>query len=358
MLSSKKTRSFLKTIDLRSDTVTQPCEKMRSYMAKAPVGDDAYGEDESVNLLQDYCKNLFGVEDALFVTSGMMANRLAFLAQTSPGDEVITESSYHVNFFDSAPMAAFASIVMNPCTTCDGILRTRDVEKALLSKQRYDYFSQPKLVSIENSINGKAGKIFPFEELDALYKFTQEKKLNLHLDGARLFNAHVTTAIPLKNYAARTSSLSVCLSKGLGAPYGSILMANRDVIRKAKKFRVWLGGGIHQAGMLAAGAFYALIHNMQRLKEDHELAQYFGQKLSEIPEITLTDPIIETNMVQFSVNNLADVNQFFNECTNRGLLFFPWLPTVFRAVIHRHICKEDLDQAITIIKEIINHKKR
>lgn len=345
-------------IDLRSDTVTQPCEQMRSYMAKAPVGDDAYGEDESINLLQDYCKNLFEVEDALFVTSGMMANRLAFLAQTFPGDEVITESSYHVNFFDSAPMAAFAGVVMNPCTTCDGILRTEDVEKAALSKQRYEYFSQPKLISVENSINGKAGKIFPFKELDSLYTFTQEKKLQLHLDGARLFNAHIITGIPLKDYAARTSSLSVCFSKGLGAPYGSVLMANKEIIRKAKKFRIWLGGGVHQAGMLAAGAFYALTHNMQRLKEDHELAQYFGKKLSEIPEITLTDPVIETNMVQFSVHNLEEANYFFDECTSRGLLFFPWLPTVFRAVIHRFINKENLDQAITIIKEIINHKKK
>ena len=142
-------------IDLRSDTVTQPCENMRAYMAKASVGDDAYGEDKSVNLLQDYCKDLFHVEDALFVTSGMMANRLAFLSQTSRGDEVITESSYHVNFFDSAPMAAFAGVVMNPCAMSDGILRTEDVEKALFSKQRYDYFAQPKLISIENSINRK-----------------------------------------------------------------------------------------------------------------------------------------------------------------------------------------------------------
>lgn len=346
-------------IDLRSDTITRPCENMRAYMAKAPVGDDAYGEDESVNLLQDYCKDLFQVDDALFVTSGMMANRLAFLTQISPGDEVITESSYHVNFFDSAPMAAFAGVVMNPCTTSDGILRVKDVEKALFLKQRYDYFAQPKLVSVENSINGWAGKIFPFQELDSLYKLTREKKLFLHLDGARLFNAHMATGIPLKEYALRTTSLSVCFSKGLGAPYGSLLMGSKDIIHKARKFRLWLGGGVHQVGMQAAGAYYALKHNLQRLKEDHELAQYFAQKLLEIPEIKLIDSVIETNMVQFSLNDLTlAAGCFLNKCAQQELHFFPWLPTVFRAVIHRHITQESLDQAILIIKRILCQEKK
>ncbi len=346
-------------IDLRSDTVTQPCENMRAYMAKASVGDDAYGEDKSVNLLQDYCKDLFHVEDALFVTSGMMANRLAFLSQTSRGDEVITESSYHVNFFDSAPMAAFAGVVMNPCAMSDGILRTEDVEKALFSKQRYDYFAQPKLISIENSINGWAGKIFPFEELKSLYKLAQERKLALHLDGARLFNAHIATGISLNEYAARTHTVSVCFSKGLGAPYGSLLMGSEDVINKARKFRLWLGGGVHQAGMQAAGAYYALQHNLQRLKEDHELAQYFAQKLLQIPVITLTDTAVETNIVQFSLNSLnIDTDRFLEECTQQGLYLFPWLPTVIRAVIHRHITQENLDQAISTIKEIVLHKSK
>jgi threonine aldolase len=347
-------------IDLRSDTVTQPCKKMRAYMVSAPVGDDAYGEDESVNLLQNYCKDLFKVEDALFVTSGMMANRLAFLSQTSPGDEVITESSYHVNFFDSAPMAAFAGLVMNPCTTSDGILRVKNINEAFILKQRYDYFAQPKLISIENSINGWVGKVFPFEELKILYKFAQTNKISLHLDGARLFNAHITTGISLKDYAAQAHTLSVCFSKGLGAPYGSLLMGNADIINKAKKFRIWLGGGVHQAGMLAAGAYYALNYNLQRLNEDHKLAQYFAQKLREIPEIKLADSAIETNMVQFGLHDLIlDTNQFLDECAQRGLYLFPWLPSVARAVIHRHITQEILDQAISIIKGIIlNNKKK
>lgn len=328
-------------------------------MANVPVGDDAYEEDKSVSLLQDYCKDLFGVEAALFVTSGMMANRLAFLSQTSPGDEVITEASYHVNFFDSAPMAAFAGVVMNPCTTSDGILRVTDVNKALILKQRYDYFAQPKLISAENTINGWVGKIFPFEELKKLYQFAQANKISLHLDGARLFNAHIATGIPLKEYASQTHTLSVCFSKGLGAPYGSLLMGNEETINIAKKFRLWLGGGLHQAGMLAGGAYYALKHNLQRLREDHELAQYFAQKLREIPEIILTDSTIETNIVQFNLNNsTVSVEYFLADCAQQGLYLFPWLPTIVRAVIHRHITKECIDQAISIIKRVILHNEK
>ena len=342
-------------IDLRSDTVTKPCDQMRAYMLQAPVGDDAYQEDESVNLLQDYCKELFQVEDALFVTSGMMANRLAFMSQTSPGDEVITEYSYHVNFFDSAPMSAIAGIVMNPRHSIDGILRLQDVEQALDSKQRYDYFAQPKLISVENSINGWAGKIFPLETLKSLYNFTQGKGLSLHLDGARLFNAHIATDIALHEYAKHTNTLSVCFSKGLGAPYGSMLMGTKETINKARKYRIWLGGGVHQTGMQAAAAYYALNHNLDRIAQDHQLAQYFAKLLLKIPDISLHDDTIETNMVQFRLNcSIKSSAYFLDQCTKNGLLLFPWVPGVFRAVIHKHITRQDLEQAALIIQNIFS----
>ena len=341
-------------IDLRSDTVTKPCDKMRSYMVQAPVGDDAYQEDESVNILQDYCKELFQVEDALFVTSGMMANRLAFMSQTKLGDEVITEYSYHVNFFDSAPMSAIAGIVMNPRHCVDGILSASDVEQALNSKQRYDYFAQPRLVSVENSVNGWAGKVFPFETLKSLYRLTQEKRISLHLDGARLFNAHIATGIALDEYSRYADTISVCFSKGLGAPYGSMLMGTKETINKARRFRIWLGGGVHQTGMQAAAAYYAINHNLKRLEEDHQLAQYFAQNLLEIPDIRLNIKTVETNMVQFSLNcALKDSVSFLDCCAEQGLLLFPWTPNVIRAVIHKHISALEIDQAILIIKNIL-----
>ena len=341
-------------IDLRSDTVTKPCEKMRAYMADAPVGDDAYGEDDSVNLLQNYCKKLFQVEDALFVTSGMMANRLAFLSQTNPGDEVITDCSYHVNFFDSAPMAAIAGVVMNTWHTPDGILRPQDIEEAINSKQRYDYFAQVRLISVENSINGWAGKIFPYEVQKSLYALAQERGVSMHLDGARLFNAHIETGISLSQYASCTDTLSVCFSKGLGAPYGSILMGSQVTIQKARRHRIWLGGGVHQAGMQAAGAYYALTHNLESLKKDHELAKYFAKMLLEIPEISLNYNEVETNMVQITLKEpMNDSGIFLDQCAKQGLLLFPWVPGVFRAVIHRHITRQDLEQATSIIENIV-----
>lgn len=334
-------------IDLRSDTVTKPSEEMRAYMANAPVGDDAYGEDESVNLLQDYCKELFQKEDALFVTSGMMANRLAFLSQTNPGDEVITDYTYHVNFFDSAPMAFVAKVVMNTWHTHDGILRAQDIEDALQSKQRYGYFAQPKLVSLENTINGRAGKIFPFEDLKAVYNFAKQKGLAVHLDGARLFNAHVKTGIPLAEYASFADTLSVCFSKGLGAPYGSMLMGSRETINKARRFRIWLGGGVHQSGMQAAAAYYAVKHHIDSLKKDHELAKHLAQLLLNIPGVSVNENEIETNMVQITVNHS---DTFLDQCAKQGLLLFPWVPGVARAVIHRHISRDDIEKTAEIIK--------
>ena len=323
-------------------------------MAQAPVGDDAYGEDGSVNLLQDYCKDLFQVEDALFVTSGMMANRLAFMSQTEPGDEVITDYSYHVNFFDSASMAVIAKIVMNTCHSPDGILRPDHVETAINSKQRYDYFALPRLISVENSINGWAGKIFPFDIQKSLYYLAHEKGLSIHLDGARLFNAHVKTGIALPQYASYADTLSVCFSKGLGAPYGSMLMGSRKTIQKARRHRIWLGGGVHQAGMQAAGAYYALTHNLESLKRDHELAKYFAKMLLEIPGITLNYNEVETNMVQITLEgHMSDSAMFLDQCAKRGLLLFPWVPGVLRAVIHRHIMRQDLEQAVSIIENVV-----
>lgn len=346
-------------IDLRSDTVTKPCGQMRAYMADAPVGDDAYGEDESVNLLQDYCKKLFQVEDALFVTSGMMANRLAFLSQTNPGDEVITDYSYHVNFFDSAPMTSIAGIVMNTCHSSDGILRPQHIEEAINSKQRYDYFAQVKLISVENSINGWAGKIFPFEVQKSLYTLAQEKGISMHLDGARLFNAHIETGIPLSQYASNTDTLSVCFSKGLGAPYGSMLMGSRKTIQTARKHRIWLGGGVHQTGMQAAGAYYALTDNLESLKKDHELAKYFAKMLLEIPEVGLNYNEVETNMVQITLKEpMNDSGIFLDQCAKQGLLLFPWVPGVLRAVIHRHITRQDLEQAAFIIKDAVKTQNK
>jgi len=342
-------------IDFRSDTVTQPTSLMRSCLAKAEVGDDAYGEDKSVNKLQDYCRDLFQVEAALFVTSGMLSNRLALLTQTSPGDEVITDYSYHLNFFDSAATAAVCKVVLNTRHTSHGILTVEEVEKALHSKPRYHHFAQVKLISIENTINGYAGKIFPFEEIKKLRAYTLEKGLSLHLDGARLFNAHVETSIPLSEYAKQVDTLSVCFSKGLRAPFGSMLLGKRETIEQARRFRVWLGSGVHQIGFYAHAALYALQNHIPTLKKDHELAQKLVGKLRRIEEISIHPLPIETNIVQFDIARLNISSQKFTElCQEKGLLLFPWLPNKIRAVMHHPLRDKDISQAVIIIKQVIS----
>jgi threonine aldolase len=341
-------------INLRSDTVTQPTDEMRETIARAPVGDDAYGEDKSVNRLQDYCKELFNVEDALFSTSGMLSNRLAILTQTSPGDEVVLDYNYHINLFDSAAAAAVCHVLLNNRYTENGILTVEDVESALNSKPRYHYFSQLKLVSIENTINGWVGKIFPMDEIKNLRTYTHQQSMGLHLDGARLFNAHIETNIALADYANQVDTLSFCFSKGLGAPFGSMLLGPKDLIDKARRFRMWLGSGVHQIGFQAAAALYAIENNIPRLKEDHENARLLRDKLSPVDEIILNPNSGETNMIQFRFRDQQiDSSHFIEKCEEQGLLLFPWLPGIVRGVIHNGVTEKNILKATEIIKDTL-----
>ena len=340
-------------VDLRSDTVTQPSKEMRKYIATATVGDDVYGEDSSVNRLQDYCKELFGVEDALFSTSGMLSNRLAILSQTTFGDEIVLDYNYHINFFDGAAAAAICHVLLNTRSTANGILTVAEVERALKSKPRYHYFAQLKLVSIENTINGWAGKVFPFAEIKSLRQYTKDNDMALHLDGARLFNAHVKTGIALADYAAQVDTLSICFSKGLGAPFGSMLLGKKDLIEKARRFRIWLGSGVHQIGFQAAGAQYAIEHNIDNLKIDHEKTQLLKQKIRDLDKLILHPNSAETNMIQINTAKLKiSSDEFIARCKEKGLLLFPWLPDIIRVVIHRDISSKDIIYAAKIIREI------
>jgi len=339
---------------LRSETVTQPDSRIREAISRAEVGDDAYGEDKSVNRLQEYCKELFQVEDALFSTSGMLSNRLAIMSQVPRGDEVITEYNYHINFFDSAAFASVCNVVLNTRFTQDGILTCDDVEAAINSKPRYYYFSQPKLVSVENTINGWVGKVFPIEELKKLRAYTKARGMGLHLDGARIFNAHIETGIPLAEYAKQADTLSVCFSKGLGAPFGSMLMGKKEIIEQAKRYKMWLGSGVHQIGFNACAAHHAIQHNIQRIKIDHENTKKLLDKLKNIEELDINPFSGQTNMIQFSTRLLnVDAETFLNLCQEHGLLLFPWLPSTVRAIIHKDILESDVMQAAEIVEKVV-----
>lgn len=340
-------------IDLRSDTTTLPSMALRECLQHAEVGDDSFGEDKSVNRFQDYCRELFNVEEALFVTSGMLANRLAVLSQTSRGDEIATEYGYHINFFDSGATAALCGVVINAKRTQDGILRVEDIEEMLASKPRYHVFAQLKLITLENTINSRQGQLFPYEELQRIRTFSKTKGLGIHLDGARLFNAHIACGIPLAGYAEEVDTLSVCFSKGLGAPFGSMLMGKKDIIEKAKRFRVWLGSGYHQIGFYAEAAYFALTQQMERLKEDHRLTKILAEKISIIKELKVDPHNISTNMIFLDTEDLNVSSQdFLDECSRQGVLLFPWLPTVVRAVIHRDIEEDQIQKASEVILKV------
>ena len=340
-------------IDLRSDTFTLPSSAMRLTMQNAVVGDDYYQEDESVNKLQEYCKKLFGVEDALFTTTGMLSNRLAILSQTEPGDEIITEHDYHLNLFEGGATAALGGVVINAIHTSDGVIRLDDIKRAIFSKPREDIYAQVKLISLENTINSRQGKVYPFKELETISTFCRENNISLHLDGARLFNAHIATAIPLDMYAGLADTLNVCFSKGLGSPFGSMLMGSTEVIKKAKKLRIWLGSGFHQAGINAEACYYALTSQLDRLREDHRLTKLLAERLSFIPRLKLNLDEIETNMIFFDVSQYnITAKEFVEKCKVKGLLLCEWLPTVIRIVVHRDINEEDIERAYSIISEI------
>lgn len=348
-----------KMIDLRSDTLTLPTEEMRQVMRTAVVGDDCYGEDESVNRLENYCKQLFEVEDALFVPTGTMSNQLAIKSQVNEGNELITDIRYHVSFYESASTVLLSRVVLNAVKSSDGILTVEDIEQAIESKPRGKLYAQPQLVTIENTVANYQGKVFPLEQIQRLYVFTQANDLALHLDGARLFNAHVATGIPLSEYANSVDSLSVCFAKGLGAPFGSVLMGRKDVIERARKHRKQFGGGLHQSGVYAAAAMYALQHHLPRIEEDHRLTKMLAEKLSEIRELNLHIDEVETNMIFLDLSHLGfSAEELITECKKHHLLLFPLLPNIARIVVHRQNGQEDVLKAAEIIKNVVRKMKR
>jgi len=337
-------------IDLRSDTFTLPSIEMREHISRAEVGDDYYGEDKSVNRLESYCMELFGKEGAIFTTSGMLANQLAIVTQVARGNEVVTEYNYHINLFESAQHAAFSHVVLNGRETCDGVIRVADVARALSSKPRESTYSQVELVSIENTISSRQGKIFPFEVILDLRSYTKEKGINLHMDGARLFHASIATKIPLSGYAEQVDTLGVCFSKALGAPFGSMLMGPKEIIEKARRLRVWYGSGFHQIGIYAEAAYFALTRQFDRLSEDHRLTKLLAEKLMRLPEFGVNAEFIETNMIFINLSKLGlGAEDFAARCQAKGVMVLAFLPTTVRLVVSRNVNEADINKAAEVI---------
>src|SRR5580692_3097691 len=258
-------------IDLRSDTVTRPTPGMRDAMATAEVGDDVFHEDPTVNKLEAHVASVLGKEAALFVPSGTMSNQIAVKAHTQPGDELICEANCHIYNYEAGGPAVLSGVMCRPVEGDYGILDVSQLEDKI--RPVNDHLVRTRFVCLENTHNRCGGRIYPFEKIQAISAWTHTNGLILHLDGARLWNAVIATGIAAKTWAAEFDSVSVCFSKGLGAPVGSALAGTQEFIAKARRVRKLFGGGMRQAGVLAAAALYALEHHVDRLAEDHHNAQ-------------------------------------------------------------------------------------
>jgi threonine aldolase len=283
-------------IDLRSDTITKPTPGMRDAMAIAEVGDDVFGDDPTVNALEQYVADLLGKEAAVFMPSGTMTNQVALRLHTEPGDEVILDSESHIYYYEGGAPAALSGVMCRLVEGDKGVFTAADLKAVL--RPHNPHFPVTKLVCLENTHNRSGGRIFPLEETEAIAQICQTQGLKLHLDGARFWNACIATGISEAEYSKPFDTISVCFSKGLGAPVGSALVGSVADMQRARRFRKMFGGGMRQAGIIAAGALYGLKHQRQRLQEDHENAQRLAEGLQGIG-MTVNPDEVQTNIVVF-----------------------------------------------------------
>jgi threonine aldolase len=319
---------------------------MREAMAHAEVGDDVYGEDPTVNMLQDKAAALFGKQAALFLPTGTMANLVAVLAQTHPGDTIILSEDSHPFNYESGNLGMVAGVMTHTTPGQHGILSPKHIsERIRLSDDHH--ISPTTLVSIENTSNRGGGTIYPIETVAAIGKLARERGIRLHCDGARIFNAVVETNVSPAEYAAPVDTLSFCLSKGLGCPAGSLLVGDRDVIDRAHRFRKMLGGGMRQAGILAAAGLYALDHNVNRLREDHLRAADLLNKLTALDGVHFPAPA-PTNMLYIQVEKAPALRDALAE---RGVLVNATAANMLRAVTHMDIHDEDVDYVVEAFRQ-------
>ncbi|MEI9939682.1 MAG: low-specificity L-threonine aldolase [Pseudomonadota bacterium] len=325
--------------DLRSDTVTRPGRAMREAMAGAMVGDDVYGEDPTVIELERRVAELLGKESALFVPSGTMSNQIALLVHTRPGDEVVIGEGAHVAFYESGAGAALAGVQFAQAGA--GGLFDAD-ELSAVVKPQADYHPRTSLVCLENTHNRAGGRIFPQATVEAVVERAREHGLRAHLDGARLWHAALATGTSEAELARPFDTVSVCFSKGLGAPVGSALVGSQGALRAARRFRKMLGGGMRQAGILAAGALFALEHQRQRLSLDHDSARVLAQVLAQLPDVGVVPP--ETNIVSVKVDERS-AQRVVAEARRRGVLVNATSASTLRAVTHLDLSAADVERA-------------
>lgn len=336
-------------IDLRSDTVTKPTKEMLQYMFVAQVGDDVFDDDPAVNELQNMAAKMFNKEAALFCPSGTMTNQIAIKLHTQPGDEVLCDESAHVYNYEGGGIAFNANCSVRLLHGDRGRFTTQDV----LNNINPDnvHFPKTSLVCVENTCNRGGGSYYSLEQLQAIQKVCKENQLAYHLDGARLFNALVETKNTTQEIGNTFDTISICLSKGLGAPVGSLLIGNNQHIAKAKRIRKVFGGGMRQAGYLAAAGIYALTHHIDRLKQDHEKAKYIGEHLASNKHIKEVLPV-DTNIIIFKLKDEIDVQeQFLRLLKENNILFQTMSRDKMRFVTHLDITDAMVEKLISVLKK-------
>lgn len=350
---------MMRTIDFRSDTVTRPTEGMREAMHRAPVGDDVMREDPTLNALEERAARIFGKEAALFTPSGTMANLLAILSQTSPGDELLMHRDNHIYYYEAGGYAAVAGCSVryldDPSAPKPGLITARGLEGALRPKD--DHFPTTKLVSFENTHNRGGGVVWPIDLLESTAEAARRHGLHVHLDGSRIWNAAVALDVPLADLTRSADTVSACFSKGLGCPVGSILVGRKDTMDRARHRRKMLGGGMRQAGILAAAALYALDHHLDRLADDHRRARSLADGIVNCAPFDLDPTRVETNLVYVpitvsSMREGRDAIFWEARFVQAGLLCYAEGNDRVRLVTHLDLNDEDIDEAIERIHRV------
>jgi len=350
----------MKLIDLRSDTVTKPTPAMRRAMMDAEVGDDVYGEDPTMNLLQERAAEIFEKEAALFVPTGSMGNQIAVKLHTRPGAEVVIEERGHIYNYEMAAMSAISGALARPVKSADGsgLLEWGDIEAAIHANDAPYYVAPTKLIALENSHNLAGGAVMTRERTEELCAQAHRLGIPVHLDGARIFNAAVSLNESVAALARPADSVMFCLSKGLGAPIGSMLLGTKDFINEARAWRKLLGGGMRQAGVIAAAALVALEESPARLADDHRNARRLAEGLAEIEGVEVDLRRVITNIVIFDVaeTNL-DANTVCAELQKRGVLASAFSQRRIRMVTHYDVSRDDIDRALAALQSVIEERR-
>lgn len=339
-------------IDLRSDTATRPTKAMRAAMAAAEVGDDVQREDPTINRLEEKTAALLGKEAALYVPSGTMSNQIGVRVHTQPGDELLCDVNCHIYNYEAGGPAVLSQVMCRTLPGDHGILDVSHFDGKI--RPDNEHYVRTRLVCLENTHNRGGGRVFPLEKIKAIHDWARRHGLAMHLDGARLWNAHVATGIPLATWASLFDTVSVCFSKGLGAPVGSALTGSADVIAKARRIRKLFGGATRQGGIIAAGALYAIENHIERLAEDHRNAQVLAQAIADTPGLTLDPAVVETNLVWFNVDPaLGTSQQVAARLREKGVLVSASGPQTMRACTHLDVSAAQAERAGELIRKTL-----